>query len=177
MNYNIALIKNNNIILDSCTIQYLDNKAMKLSLWKILKHLRQNKNVFNIALISYYELLSECPKNKEEKLLKILGFFNIHKFSEEVIVTAARLATCYRLEPNIKNHQSINDGDKIIAATAMLSDSFILTANANDFPRPFFNEVYKENIIYKKKNKDYLLSMYLLKPDLDLFLERLKRRP
>src|SRR5438477_206286 len=90
---------------------------------------------------------------------------------------AAALYSCYRYCKATQNKQNIDkvsfdDGDMVIRACAFRYNCAILTANGNDFPRPFFDEQAKYTI-HKKSNKAEI-SVQLLSPDFVVLNEYIK---
>jgi len=169
-------IKNSVVILDTCILQYLNKKEIRPILFGLFKILEKNNNILRVSDITTFELFSECPKEREKKLLEIWRGFPRYKVDPKVTMAAARLSTLYRFEDNIE-HSRISVGDKIIGATAYLTGSYILTANSNDFPRPFFSEKHIERVIYKKKNKEKIIHFYFLRAEYPIINHRLESRP
>lgn len=152
------------IILDTCIIQYLATKHLKNDLlWYFTQLIRDNIDLA-ISEISVYEIFCEAGKSKKEEIHKILKDIS-KRFSvdKKVLMMAAALFSMY--SRNKISKEQISTADRIIAATSVLSGFFILTGNINDFPRPYFIEVDIKKIFYKKKNKDLMQVLYLLKPD------------
>ena len=102
-------------------------------------------------MISLYKSLSGVTHTQEKRIVKILDQFQKQQITEDILTTSSRLSTLYNMEyiPT----QMISTEDKIIAAIAILTGSLVLTANVNDFPRPFFREVEEKLIFYKRKSK------------------------
>jgi hypothetical protein len=66
--------------------------------------------------------------------------------------------------------------DKIIAATALFSLSPILTADGNDYPRPFFFEHEVRKIDFLDRGKPKVLVLYSLSPEFDVIRKRALER-
>ena len=84
-----------------------------------------------------------------------------------ILYLAAQLQSLYHKEKIPYQHISL--ADRIIAATAIYTNSSILTADINDFPRPFFTEVEEKLFHYRHKNCTKLQVMQLLAPNYSLF--------
>lgn len=165
------------LILDTNILQLIGSKPTERSL-KVVDYIVEiAKQGYERAIsdITAYEALQRCSKTKEKEVLKQMDVFTQLEVSKKVLVTTAWLADLYRGE-KVPDSQ-ISDCDKIIASTAILTGSFILTANGNDFPRPFFSEKEKRLIQYRDKARDLLNVIYLLEPDLDVFNNRILKRP
>jgi len=163
------------ILLDTCIIQYASDSHSGPEYNSYLADLASRG--FQLAKSEYvlYELLQGAPEQKEQKLLNALSIFTTFQISTSVLIAASRLKTLYDMEkiPQLQ----IQDGDKIIAATAILTGSFILTANVNDYPRPFFVEMERKNILYRYKNTDRMIPSYILSPDFPVIEKRFANRP
>jgi predicted nucleic acid-binding protein len=125
------------IILDTCILQYISNKKISGQLISYLASLV--KKDFNLAIsdISIQELLTNATIRQEKEGLALLSNFKNYQLESNILVSASQLSTLYN-QRKIPN-QNISVPDKIIASTAILSDSLIMTADINDFPRPFFS--------------------------------------
>jgi len=168
----------NHILLDTNILQFLQKARGNLATLIInyLVELTKDKFVLAISNFSIFELLDGCPtKEKEEKLIQTLETLVRFEVSTQVLATSARLSTLYRKEK--AEYDNIEDGDKIIGSTSILTDSFILTANMRDFPRPFFIEEKIKHTIYKEGHNEKVISIYLLKPDIEAISYRFERRP
>lgn len=162
-------------LLDTNILQYLNNPSIARELFAYLEEVHRAGYSLAISNFSIFELLSGVPKSKESNLISALEVIPRFEVTTEVLVAAAQLTTVYRMEKAEYGH--ITQGDKIIAATSLLNDFPVLTANSNDFPRPFFNELHKKFIFYKDKNRDRMIPVYLLLPDFDLVKFRYETRP
>jgi len=81
---------------------------------------------------------------------------------------AAVLYTCYKNHDSTRDKNKWNDdGDVVIGANAIRYETAILTANGNDYPRPFFTEISKYTIKRRKDKAE--IVVHLLKPDVDVF--------
>ncbi len=168
------------LIIDTNIIQFAGTSPQNRSsqIVKYILELTSNQNFIGaISQVTIYEAIQRCNEAKEDEAFKTLNLFTQLDAGKQVLIMAAWLADLYRAE-RISDTQ-ISDCDKIIAATAFISKSVILTANPNDFPRPFFNEKDKRIITYKNiKNRDAMIVIYLLEPDYEVtnikFIERQK---
>lgn len=163
------------VICDTNILQYLGNKHILLELTNYLLDLEKRKFTLSISIISLYELLSGATLTQEKKIVKTLNQFKKWEITEEVLITSSRLTTLYNM--GRIPIQMISSEDKFIAATAILTGSLILTANVNDFPRPFFREAEEKLIFYKRKDKKIMLSLYLLNPNYPVINQRFTERP
>lgn len=156
--------KESKVILDTCILQYLNDPNLEPELTRIFRLLERQGNKFYFSDFSTYELFSCCPRSKEKRLSAIWKNFSRFTVDPKVVRFAAELATAYNV---VKLPiTSISDGDKIIGATAILTDSVVFTANGNDFPRPFFEERRTEDIPYKTKGgKLGMIKFYFLAPN------------
>lgn len=166
--------QNKGIILDTCILQYLDKKDLKEKVFFVLSKLIKENNILRMSDYSTYELFSGCYKEKESILLSIWKKYKRYVVNTKVLQYAAHFSTLYK--EKVKN-LTISEADKIIGATAFLTNSLIFTADFNDFPRPFFAEKYKFIIKYKHKNKKIPLIFYFLKPEIKIISYGLQHLP
>lgn len=164
------------IILDTNIFSYIGEKEVGIYVILYLIDLLKRGFGFAYSDITIYELLRGSTEKKENEMLDILNPYFRYFLSENVILAAAHLDNIMKAEKIEVN--SVDHGDKFIAATAILTGSLIMTANARDFPWPLFHEVESEPIIFQdksKKSKCYMIS--LIRPDFDLINLRFKERP
>lgn len=164
-----------NIILDTNIIQYIGDRNVAADLSQYFLNLVKKGFRFAISDVSYYELLSGASAKQEQQANFILSNFDKYLVDSEVLITASRLSTIYKNEkvPN----QQISLEDKIIGAIAILTDSLIMTADVNDYPRPFFTEAEEKLFFYRHKNKTGMRVVQLLKPNLPVMQQRFSERP
>lgn len=163
------------ILLDTCILQYLGNKDFGGELLAYLTSLVDQKHIFAISQISISELLANMNVTQEKEGIEKLNIFTQYLVDSSTLHASARLSTVYKLE-NINENQ-ISVGDKIIASTAILTDSMILTSNVNDFPRPFFRTVDEKLIFFTKKNSKKMIVFQLLRPNYDILNQKFAERP
>ena len=140
-----------------------------------LLELSNRKFGLAISTVTAYEILKGVDISKEQEVLKVIEVFLNYEVDRGVLVAAARLDSIYSLE-NIHTKE-VDDCDKFIAATALLTGSVILTTNARDFPWPIFREVERKYIefdVNKKWKKSVAIS--LLEPDWNIVKMRLEDR-
>lgn len=167
------------IILDSCILQYIGNKQILGELLAYLLELVERGFGLTISEVSYFELLSGTTIKQEKSAVDLLDKFNRYLIDLRVLIAASQLSTLYFHQCKLEDRspQNISFQDKIIAATAILTGSLILTANINDFPRPFFQEAEEKPIFYKHKNKTQMLVLQLLRPNQLVVQQRFHERP
>lgn len=166
-------LKNLDIICDTNIFINLNTAHFKDPLKAFLRQLTSNGNFFHCSNYSIFELFRGQPKKLVEdygELIKTFGQFNV---DENILVKAAQLMSLYKHHHLIsdastskKNPKMIDDGDYILAATAFwYQNAAILTRNYSDFPRPFFNEVFKYYLEYEKDGIKGIEVYYILQPD------------
>ena len=155
-----------NIILDTNIFNYSSNKFISTALNGFLSLLTNNGFVLAFSDISICELLSGATISQEKAQLAVLNNVRRYLLDDNVLIGAARLQSFYKKE-NVPEGQ-IDLADRIIAATTIITGSLILTANVNDFPRPFFREVHEERLLYRKKDSSCMQVVQLLSPNIEL---------
>ena len=164
------------IILDTNIFSYIGDKDVGIHIISYLIDLLNRGFGFAYSNITIYELLRGTTEKKETEMLNILNPYFRYYLSENVILAAAQLDNIMKAEKIDAN--SIDHGDKFIAATAILTGSLIMTANARDFPWPLFHEAESKPIVFQyksKKTRCYMVS--LIRPDYDLVNLRFTERP
>ncbi len=73
----------------------------------------------------------------------------------------------------MNQQRNYSDGDIILAATAFINGACIITANINDFPRPYFNEASGSITMTSKKSK--IIPTQTLKPDINYLNRMIKK--
>ncbi len=167
-----------NIILDTCVLGYMGDKTLNPEIINFLGELTKRGFELAISEITCFELLSESSLTKETEGLSILALFKRYEVDLDVIFSAAKLSSAYKIQANAEHKQLpiIETPDKIIAATSLLSGSLILTANVNDFPRPIFLEAEEKQILFKDKGKTKMLILLVLRPNYPLIQQRIEER-
>lgn len=164
------VILDTNILSHSLDSRYRD---------QIEEHFRElNKKGFGLALskITRGELLSNKSLSQETEAIEILNKFpNQYEITNEVLDLSGRLLKVYTHQGNLEGRtiREINLPDRIIAATAMLTGSIIMTENVGDFPLPFFHE---DGDVYIEANEGSIKKVrafLFLKPDVNFINQRL----
>lgn len=154
------------LIFDTNLIQIAGSKPKDRSskVLEVIKEYLKKDYKPAISNITTYEALQRCTEAKEKRVLDKLKLFTQLEVSNKVLTVAAWLADLYRND-KVPDSQ-ISDCDKIIAATAFLTKSVIITTDAHDYPRPFFKEKDKRIIQYLSEDgKDGFIIMYIFEPD------------
>src|SRR3989344_2019823 len=152
------------VILDTNIIKKIIDRYSVEEFAKYLSDLVKRNGTFVISDFTCFELVRGANLSTENEVFPILNLVTRLLITTQVLFASARLETLYKLEDI--QPSTIEIGDKIIAATAILNSSFILTANGRDFPWPYFIEVERRIIEYKDKNKrTKCIPVSLLIPD------------
>ena len=121
---------------------------------------KQADHDYRLAISEFttYEYLRRLWGKKAKKAEEAISGYERKTVTREVLETASILDGLY-YDEGLTN---ISDGDKIIAATAILEDGLILTANHKDFPNPFFttHEWRILPIKYPRYTQHLYLAMY-----------------
>lgn len=153
------------LILDTNIISYASNYPVERQ-DKMLKIIDNYRAKYDPVITDYiqFELLKSA-ENKDSELLKKLGLFGKLSTNEAIILMAGVLHGVYK---KAKIERKINDGDLIIATTAILSQSLLLTADKDDYPHPFFEEKECLTISFKEFKNSHTTSVipiYLFEPN------------
>lgn len=165
-----------NIILDTNILKRIADIYSFSEFAKYITDLERRNGIFAISDFTLFELFRGATVKVEHEIEPILTVFDKFIVTSEVLLAAARLETLYKME-NIQPND-IEEGDKIIAGTALLNGCLILTSNGRDFPWPFFKEIERNLIEYKDKNKrTKYICVTLIQPDYDILTRMLNDRP
>lgn len=154
-------------LLDTCVIVKLRGKKVREAVEKVLKTVLAKTNLY-ISEMSCYEFL-RTAKNYEDYLAKhsFMTKWPHIKVDHDVL----KIATLYynllsQFKKSGEKEQAIamsrfSDADIIVGATAIQYDSYIVTTNGSDYPRPIFDEIRVMKLGAEK--------LYILKPDTRFF--------
>lgn len=160
-------------MLDTNTLQHALGKSTAPEITLLLEELTNGFNaVLAISDIVIYEALKakafkqkhvdEVTTFMDEKLTRYL-------VDHGVLISAAQLYDLYAADKEVKmNRDSFSSEDIIIAATAYKLNAYVLTSDCNDFPRPYFTEIYKRVFYYQDNNRSRHFVKYLFQPDFDV---------
>lgn len=157
------------VILDTNILQYLNCSAFLKDLLEYLDSFVDFGKTLKVSEISILEILSGCAPRQEEEVFDVLARFPKQPISEEVLITAGRLQNIYRAYGIEESRISL--ADRIIASTAFVTSSDIVTSDVNDFPRPVFKESHEELFFYRRKNKTNVQVVQVLSPNFDLMID------
>ncbi len=164
------------IILDSNIIQYTAQPKSADAFNAYIADLVSRGFEYAISTITIYELLKGANKRTKEKVVKLLRQFTKFELPENVLQTAAELESVYKIDEI--QPKEIDDADKIIGATALLSYGLILTANARDFPAPYFKEIERKFITFEeKRERTKTIVVYILRPEAAIIEQRIQEIP
>lgn len=164
-----------NVICDTNILGYSGTKKGSSECIDYLKELLLRNFGLAISNITTFELLKGCDLAKETECIEFIKNFIRYDLDDSVLLSAARLDNVYKEEKI--NVDGIEQPDKIIAATAIITGSVILTGDRNGFPFPFFIESEYRNITYEiKKGHSRSIHLCLLTPNTKLINEIFERR-
>lgn len=163
------------ILLDTNVFSDLHDREFGTEVISYIIDLGKRGFNFAISNITLYEILRGLKAENEAKVVKLLSEIFRYNITDEVLIASARLDNVFKMEHIEIN--SIDHGDKIISATAILTGSLILTANVRDFPWPYFHEIETKPIFYQSGHKTKCHVLALITPDFDHILRRFNERP
>lgn len=157
---------NRDIILDSNVVQYFFSiPEYKDQISALLIPEIQKGYGVAISDYTYFELINGSSIEKEEKLFSAIEGGKRYYVMRGVLIAAGRLG-CWFDDHKI---QGVDNGDKIIGATALLNQAIVLTANGRHFPQPFFKELARATLERTDKNgSTHSIYLYYMEPDYSL---------
>lgn len=162
------------VFLDTCILQYLGdkNKSKAETLQKCLDSLIKDKYTLVVSEISLYEHMQGLWGAKAQKAFALLNIYEWKSVTTIVLLWATYLGGLYHDE----KIDGVDTGDKIIAATAVSENGFILTSNHKDYPHPFFVTEKAFALSYSIGKFSKTLDVVLYKPNLSLLVRRLDEK-
>lgn len=155
------------VLLDSNVIQNLGVEGLQDELKLVLQDLIAKGYTLAFSDVSVFELFNESSVSKEIEISDALGAFTRFEVTQQVWIAAAHLGCMYK-EDGVHPEQ-VGLADKVVGATAILSNSYILTFDVRDFPRPFFKELVLESLGYtSKKGIHCYAPLALFQPHLEI---------
>ncbi len=156
------------IIIDTNVIQYGVSDHFSDDTQTLLGSLNETADEMYISSYTTFEIYRGIDNRKIEKTKRVVDVFGSYEPDLVTYKIAAVLTTCYQRHPATRNYASkYSDGDTIIAASAIRDGSRILTANANDFPAPFFLEVERHYI--SSKTTHVKIPVSIVAPDYEAY--------
>lgn len=127
-----------------------------------------SKYQFCVTLFTQYELLKSSSRVNQKLILEYLSEnYTRIKLNEETVNFSARIFNLYKKHDSTKGYK-ITDGDIINGAITIGLDCHIVTIDNNDYPRPFFKEVSRHQLIYESSSGRPTMDMaYILCPDME----------
>ena len=163
------------VILDTNIIKKIIDPFSVNEFSIYLRDIFNRNGTFVISDFTCFELLRGANLKSEAVAFPIINVVVRLFVSTTVLYASARLETLYKMEGI--QPESIDIGDKIIGATALLNSALVLTANGRDFPIPYFIEIERKIIEFKDKNKrTKCIPISLLKPDYEILVKRFNER-
>ena len=123
---------------------------------------------FCVTLFTQYELLKSSSRDNQKLILTYLSEnYPRIELNEETINFSSRIFNLYKKHDSTSGYR-ITDGDIINGAITIGLDCHIMTIDNNDYPRPFFKEVSRHQLIYESSSGRPTMDMaYILCPDME----------
>lgn len=163
------------IIVDSNIIQYSadKNRSKSTAYFDLFTGLKDQSNELTISEITIAENLHALYGKKYIKAYKHISQFVKIIVAENVLLLAAKIGGLYYEE----GFRDIEICDKIIAATAILEKSLVLTRNHKHFPPPFFEPFEWIQVKYKMSGKyRHTDDVCIYKPRYELIIRRIEEK-
>jgi predicted nucleic acid-binding protein len=154
----IPQLPNPIVILDTNIIGSLLDRNRVGGILNALQALSENHD-FLVSQYTHYELLKKGSSDVKA-LMRFVNNFRYFIIDSSVLFFGAMLS-CLGIK---------DDGDNIIAATALLNKATILTANQRHFPVKYFDEELSWSITFKDQMRTHTEHIYLLKPVVEKIL-------
>jgi len=156
------------LIVDTNILQYAAREEYANGAARLFQTLLDRKLEAYISGYTAFEVYRGIASKKIPVTRAIVDQFTAALPDILTYKVAAILTTCYNTHEATKSYASrISDGDVVIAASAIRDQAGVLTANGNDFPRPFFTEV--ESFQLENSKTGAIIIAHLLEPDLSVY--------
>ena len=146
----------------------LDTKTRPL-LEPLMEELNSIGATLSVSDIVLYEVLKAIvfdPEKVQPVAEFIDNYLTRYLVDDTVLIGAARVHEMYGNEKSTKQYRDkFSTEDIVIATTSMLTGSYIITSDCNDYPAPFFIEVNRQTFYYEEGNRRKHLIIHILQPD------------
>lgn len=153
-------------ILDTNIIDYGLKPDYAESVASLIRELSKE---FDLTTTQYsrFELFRGMNSEKIPAAKVLFDSFACVDIDGDVFKTAAALSTCYKNDLATKSRAgSFSDGDILIASASFIANSVIVTADVNDFPRPYFLEHASSNHRIVSSRKKTTIQVGILAPNI-----------
>lgn len=157
------------LLLDTNILQYGVSEFCSAEMADLIALHSKTYEVY-ISSFTMFEIYRGIDHSKIRKTKELVDLFV--PVDPDVITykIAAVLTTCYNRHEATKDYASkYSDGDTLIGASAFRDNAYILTANGNDFPVPFFQEVKRDYITHTRSKA--MLPISLIAPDYGVYFD------
>lgn len=162
------------ILIDTCVIQDAESSTRQKS-EEVIEYLEGlAREGFSLAISEFtiYENLQGLWGKQATEAVKVLQSYEQKSVSQAVLVLASMLQGLYHDE----RVDNVPDGDKLIAATCILENGYVLTRDHRDFPHPYFITERSIAITYKKGRVNTTLDLALYKPNMSVITRRINAK-
>lgn len=163
------------IVLDTNIFQHLGNDSLAIEIIKVLKEAKEKNYGLALSQYSILELVDTANIDIEKRRLNVISGFKHFKVKQDILIVAGHLGCLYK-DDGLTEKQQPERGDKIIGATAINHNCLIYTTNAKDFPPPYFKEIGRHWLTYKKNGADVAIVGYFMEPDILAIVRRYGQR-
>ena len=162
------------MIVDTCILIYAGSKQQSQAdaVSKCLEQLAAEGYDLSISDFSSYEYLRGLWGKVAEQAAAAMKRYVTKEVSPQVLELASQLHGLYHDE-GINN---LSDGDKIIAATAVLENGLVFTRNHQDFPSPFFLPEQFMTLPIQYHHYTQHMDLALYKPNTGLISRRINEK-
>ena len=131
----------NRVVADSNIFQYGINEHYATSVAELFQAIEVEHLETAVLAYTAFEVYRGLANNRINRMRSLIETFMRLGVDLATFKVAAALTTCYNSHEATKAYANrYSDGDVVLAASAFHYRTYILTANVNDFPRPFFTE-------------------------------------
>jgi predicted nucleic acid-binding protein len=161
------------VILDTNILQYGVGRELSNDIADLLKELTNQGFGLVISGFTVFEVYRGLNKQKIPITRQLVDSITKLEVDVDTFRIAAVLYSCYQNHAATKGKNKYDDdGDVVIGANAIRYNAAVLTANGNDYPRPFFIERGKFTL--RRASNKAEIVVHLLTPDIPVFNSTMK---
>lgn len=164
---------NKKVLIDANILQYATNISYANDVYAVFDKLKSLGYDLMVSSYTTFEVYRGLDTKRIPKMKQVIDLFSPNETDLMCFSVAAVLDTCYRRYQSTKPYAGrYSDGDLVLAGSSFAYNSPILTANGNDFPRPFFKEI--DAALFGSAARPMPIKAQLLMPDITFFNKAIK---
>jgi predicted nucleic acid-binding protein len=155
------------VVLDWNILHYWVSDKMRDKIMPVLLEVDKADLQFVVSEISIYEAQCRMPVGKHIEAVQFVETLPLRPVDTDTHKIAGVVKCCYKDHEKTKGHaKDISLQDVLNASCALQYNALLLTADYEDYPPPFFDQLYHWTIT---NDSGHSQKIYLVAPDVDQF--------